>query len=475
MEPTQKEHPHTENTSKRSLLRPNSIIYKIIGIGILILLLLIPLNMIEDFIYERKATKRNVENEITSKWSGEQIVLGPCISIPYIQELKQKDNVEISRKTLLILPEEISIAANTEVETRKRGIYDVMVYSSDLLISGSFNMNELIKTGIKTEHILMDDIRVIMGISDLKGVRDAVVLDINGQQINFESGMPIDNLSTPQAQKDIYTALTDDQTSSPNINTGIFETGLNVRLDSSQINVTDQKEIPFSITLSLNGSQGIFFAPIGKTTKTSITSDWSTPSFGGNFLPKDREVTKDGFHADWKIIDLNRSFGQAINTDNKAEINNLSTSVFGVKFIQSTDQYQRNLRSVKYAILIVLLTFVVVFFIEMLNNKTINPFQYLLVGLALVLFYSLLLSLSEIVGFNFAYIIASIMTIALIIAHMSNILRNKKEGRLIGLLLAFLYIFVFILIQMETYALLVGSLVLFCILALIMYYSKRLL
>jgi inner membrane protein len=171
---------------------------------------------------------------------------------------------------------------------------------------------------------------------------------------------------------------------------------------------------------------------------------------------------------------LNRSFGQTVNAENATAINQMASSAFGVKFIQSVDQYQQNERSAKYAILIILLTFVVVFFIEVLKKKAVNPFQYLLIGLALVLFYSLLLSLSEIWGFNLAYIVAAIMTTVLIVVHMSSILKNRNLGLFIGALLTFLYLFVFILIQMESYALLVGSIGLFCILAVIMYFSKKL-
>ena len=205
-----------------------------------------------------------------------------------------------------------------------------------------------------------------------------------------------------------------------------------------------------------------------------MTSDWSTPSFDGNFLPEGApSVTKDGFIADWKVLDLNRSFGQLIPVGDSNTMNQLAQARFGVRFIQSVDQYQQNTRSIKYAILIILLTFVVVLFIERIRKKQVNPFQYLLVGLALVLFYSLLLSLSEILGFRPAYLVAALMTTILITLHMSGILKNSKQGLLIGLLLAILYLFVFVLIQMEGYSLLTGSLGLFVILAVIMYYARK--
>ena len=208
-------------------------------------------------------------------------------------------------------------------------------------------------------------------------------------------------------------------------------------------------------------------------TTTTFRSDWSTPSFGGDFLPLSHDISDEGFSASWKVLDLNRSYGQVIGGDDSAAISMMSSSLFGVKFIQSVDQYQQNLRSVKYGILIILLTFVVVLFIELIRKKAVNPFHYLLVGLALVLFYALLLSMSEIWGFNLSYAVAALMTIVMITLHMAAILRNRKQGLLVGSLLAFLYVFVFLLIRMESYSLLVGSLGLFAILGVIMYYARK--
>lgn len=448
---------------------------KVVVVGVLTVLLLIPLSMISSLISERLDTKRSAELEITSKWSGDQMITGPVIVIPYFQEIKLKDKSEIVRKSLLLLPTEMNIMANAKVEKRKRGIYDVSLYRSDLELTGILTLDDLVKTGIKPHQMYLDEARVIMGISDLKGIREGVVMQLGEIEYNFEPGIPVENLYTDiNTTLDKYYYERDAKSTLPNVSTGIFSAGLNLKLDSTTMNLLVRGSIPFTINLHLNGSQGLFIVPIGRTTTATILSDWVTPSFGGDFLPESHNITDNGFNAQWKVIDLNRSFGQTVDADNATAINQMATSAFGVKFIQSVDQYQQNKRSVKYAILIILLTFVVVFFIEVLKKKKVNPFQYLLVGLALVLFYSLLLSLSEIWGFNLAYIVAALMTTALIVLHMSSILRNRKLGLFIGALLTFLHLFVFILIQMESYALLVGSIGLFCILAVIMYFSKKL-
>lgn len=448
---------------------------KVLVVGVLTLFLLIPLSMISSLIYERLETKRSAELEVTSKWSGEQVITGPAIVIPYFQEIKLEDKTELIRKSLLLFPTELNVMANAKVEKRKRGIYDVSLYRSEVELTGILSLDGIAKTGVKPEQMYLDEARVIMGISDLKGIREGVVMQLGNGVYNFEPGIPVEKLYTDINHfNDKYYYERVVQSTSPNLSTGLFSAGLNVKLDSVAMDGLALGAIPFSINLHLNGSQGLFIVPIGKTTTATVTSDWATPSFGGDFLPESHDVTNDGFNAHWKVIDLNRSFGQTVDADNATAINQMAIAAFGVKFIQSVDQYQQNKRSIKYAILIILLTFVVVFFIEVLKKKAVNPFQYLLVGLALVLFYSLLLSLSEIWGFNIAYIIAAIMTTTLIVLHMSNILKNKNLGLFIGALLTFLYVFVFILIQMESYALLVGSIGLFCILAVIMYFSKKL-
>lgn len=460
------------NGNKKSIIERYSVTIKLLAVGFLTLLLLIPLGMIRGLINERQYTKTGAVQEIVSKWSGEQVITGPCISIPYTQERIINDKREIVTRNLLLLPETLDIHANTTVEKRKRGIYDASVYKAEIALTGVFNMEEIEKKGIKQEDILFDKAIVIVGITDLKGIREAVSLQLNEETVAMEPGIPVENLFTGTAMN-TYIAETEKSVGIPNISTGIFAAGLNARADSILGGVSINEKIPFSLTLNLNGSVGLYVVPVGKVTTSAFQSDWATPSFGGDFLPVNHDITNKGFTAAWKVLDLNRSYGQVVNGDDSATINQMSSSLFGVKFIQSVDQYQQNLRSVKYGVLIILLTFVVVLFIELIRKKAVNPFHYLLVGLALVLFYALLLSMSEIWGFNLAYAVAAFMTIVMISLHMVAILRSRKQGLLVGSLLAFLYVFVFLLIRMESYSLLVGSLGLFVILGVIMYYARK--
>ncbi|MDO5522545.1 MAG: cell envelope integrity protein CreD [Bacteroidia bacterium] len=453
---------------KRNLIERYSTTLKAVAVTILTLMLLIPLMMIQSLIRERQNTKQDAVQDITSKWGGEQTVTGPCLIVPY-EEIVQEDKKEISvKRNVLVLPETLDSKIETRVEKRKRGIYDASVYTSDMSLSGRFDLSVIEKQNIPPARIMWNDIRLIIGLSDLKGIKENVSLQSNGQKIDFEPGISVENLAVGSGFASDEKAENAYRDSSYEL----FSVGMNAKIDSLPMN-SPGKILPFSISLKMNGSQGIYVVPVGKTTTANMKSDWATPSFGGEFLPETREIQKTGFSAQWKVLDLNRSFGQVIRSDNANAVNQMASSRFGVRFIQAVDQYQQNMRSVKYAILIILLTFVAVFFIELLQKKSVNPFQYILVGLALVLFYTLLLSMSEVFGFNLAYFVAAAMTTLLIMLHMGSILKSRKQGLLIGALLAFLYIFIFILIQMESYALLVGSLGLFAILAVIMYYSKK--
>jgi len=309
-----------------------------------------------------------------------------------------------------------------------------------------------------------------LGISDLKGIKEISPLQIAGANVDFEPGIPVRNLSLGFGSS----TVAEKQVATKEKAGSLFGQGMNAKMTFDEKDSPIYSDLlPFSMSMKLNGSQGFYVVPVGKVTKVHLKSDWTSPGFDGNFLPDSRQIDQNGFTADWKILDINRSYGQIINGDDDASMSQMADSRFGVQFVQSVDQYRQNMRAVKYGILIILLTFVAVFFMEMIRKNAVHPFRYLLIGLALVLFYSLLLSLSEVLGFAPAYLIAAAMTAVLISIHLSSLLRSAKQGWLVGALLAILYAFIFMLIHMESYALLVGSLGLFVILALVMYFSKK--
>jgi Inner membrane protein involved in colicin E2 resistance len=435
----------TEEEKKTNFFRRISKTLKIIIIALLVLLSFIPMSMIRGLISERFKLESSAIKEVSEKWSGKQTVTGPYLTLDYTKlRTTTANGVEVAKKVtdyITLLPNELEINTQLETQERKRGIYQVNVYNSVITMKGTFNYAELKKQGVAIEHLQFNKATLCLGISDMKGI---------GEQIRFTLGD----------------------------NTYDFDSGLNGKMLASTgvskvINLPEygEKVIPFKIELKLKGSQSMFFAPLGKTTKVAMQADWGTPSFDGKYLPEKSDITTSSFTANWQVLNLNRSFSQVFNGNSARD--DIKQSLFGVNLKVPVEQYQQSMRTAKYAILIILLTFTVIFFVEIMDKKRIHTLQYLLVGLALCLFYCLLLSLSEQMMFGIAYLIASVLTIGLIGLYIRGIMKSWRSAAVMVGLLSILYAYIYILIQLETLALLAGSLGLFIILATIMYFSKK--
>jgi len=227
--------------------------------------------------------------------------------------------------------------------------------------------------------------------------------------------------------------------------------------------------ISFSSRISLNGSEQLLFTPVGKQTTVTIQSTWPDPSFTGNQLPDSSSISEKGFQARWKSLSHTRNFPQAWKDDTY----NLSSASFGADLFIPVNGYQKTMRSVKYAILCILLSFTAFFLIETNNKKSIHPVHYALIGFALILFYTLLLSFSEYIGFNRAYAIATAATVGLITWFVKGLLQSMKLSILLSIVLVLLYSYIFTILQLQDYALLLGSVGLFLTLAVVMYYSRK--
>ena len=440
-----------EKYPRQGFMQRNALSVKIILIGVLILILLIPLAMIRGLISERSETASEATTEVQNKWSSSQLVTGPFISIPcyenyeetYYENGATKIRVKKVKNYIHILPELLDITGNVETEELSRGLYDIVVYKTPLVLKGKFIIPEHFETTILPEDIALQHATLNLGISDLRGISEQITVDWGKETLQFNPGLPSDF---------------------------ILSSGVSSVLPQHQ-KLQAGDSIEFSIQLQLKGAESIQFSPFGQTTHIHLTSHCTTPSFTGAFLPENREITNSGFTADWKVLNLNRNYPQVFTSNQYHNEEELSS--FGVNLLLPVQQYQQSMRSVKYASLIIILTFVISFFVEVMQKKNIHPFQYLLIGLGLCLFYTLLIAISEHLGFNLAYLISAIMTIILLTLYMRGILKIRKTAFTIGGLLALLYLYIFVLIQMETYALLAGSLGLFIILAVIMYYSQK--
>jgi inner membrane protein len=401
--------------------------------------------MIKILIHEREAIQREAIREVSSKWAEEQTISGPFISIPYyryVKEISAKDSTEqiVQIKDYIhILPSELKISGNLNPEKRQRGIYEIVVYNSKLEIDGTFNNLDIKALEIEPENILFDKAEFVVGIKDLRGIEKEVNLSWNNDKISFNPGVSSND---------------------------IVSSGINALIN---INPNDSSSYNFNLSLDLKGSQLLYFTPVGKVTDIDLVSDWANPSFNGAFLPDTREVTTKGFTANWNILHLNRNYPQ-IWTSNRYSI---SESSFGIDLLLPVDNYQKTYRSIRYAILFIAFTFLVFFFIEVFKKVFIHPIQYILVGVSLIVFFTLLLSISEHLNYNFSFIISAIATLALIAGYVRAILSSTKLALLISGILTVLYAFIFVIIQLQDYALLIGSIGIFVILGLVMYFSRK--
>ena len=424
-------------------LHRNSLTIKMLFIGAIMLLLLIPGSMVMSLIKDRESMMEGAQDEVARMWGGVQHLTGPVLSVPYRLTTRTQNSTQSVEGRITLLPEDLDIVGHIDCEQRRRGFYDTNVYTADLVLSGTFNLPADLPANTSGMVVDWAGAAVMLGISDLRGIEESIEIGFDGRQL-----------------------ATTSETKQP-----CFNVGVAARVDLSGWTATPDKRIRFNIPLKFKGSGGLYMAPVGNSNRIRIDSDCPTPGFCGNFLPSRREVTDAGFTAEWKVVAQNREYPQLLRDDEHKY--KIQQSELGTNLLIPVTQYRQATRSVKYAALVILLTFCGVFFVEMTRRRNIHAFQYLLVGLALILFYSLLVSISEHLDFGAAYFLAAAMTVSLITFFIYGIVRQKATAACIGGLLTLLYVYIYILLQLEIFALLAGSIGLFIILAIAMHYSLK--
>ncbi len=427
------------------------------ALGILIaVLLLIPMGMVENLILERKSHHDDVAREISSAWGRAQVLQGPFLEVPYTRTPTEKELKEgnTTKKPIIgkavFLPEDLKINGSVQPEFKHRGIYKFVVYLSSFNISGTYkkpDQQEIISLlpNLQNKTLLWEKAKLKFYITETKGITNKLKVKWNQDSLNVLPDLKTIKYSTNNRRS--YEGFACD-----------------VNFDSAIDN-------HFSFKVKLKGSQEISFIPLGKFTEIDINSPWSSPKFVGNYLPDQREVSGSGFTAHWNISQINRPIKQAwLST----KIPRLGKYAFGVQLIEPVDKYHKSLRAAKYAILFILLTFVSLFFVEIFTKRESNFLQYILTGLALILFYSILVSLTEQMSFAWAYFISSVAIIGLISIYTYSILKDFKSSFILFLLWSILYGFLFFILQLEELALLAGNIGLFIILAVIMFTSRKL-
>lgn len=438
------------------------LLFKMIIIFVLTVLIGIPLLMIQGTIEERAQFRAEAVASIAAATEREQTVTGPVLVIRYTDDYDEEQLVSEDGKSVkktvahsvarqfIAFPNELAYGSTIKTDRRYRGIHQVLVYSGVHNISGDFVLPVLadLPRANATSRLSVGGARVVIGINDVRGIRAIPVVDWDGRRVEFQQGTGL----------------------------GSIPAGLQAKL--GEVSLEQPAVVGFSLTLGLNGIERQSFVPLGKNNTFKVKSDWPHPQFGGDFLPSpsDRTIDAKGFTANWQISSLSTmAQKQIMDREYAVEKGAPQKAVddFGVTFIEPVDVYSLAERAVKYGILFVVLTFASFFLFEMIKSLPIHPIQYLLVGLALVLFFLLLVSLSEHMKFFIAYLIASVACISLIGFYLSYVLHDRRRGFGFGVALTTLYGALYGLLISENNALVLGSLLLFAVLAGFMIVTRK--
>jgi len=434
--------------AQRRSLR-DSVLFKLIVIGVLMLALLIPLAMLRGLISERQMRHDQTAREVASSWGMDQTLGGPVLRVPYLLHGKDENGKpQVWTAHAVFLPEDLAISGQVNPERRSRGIFEVAVYRARLSWKGTFRQPSFAAWSVAPEDILWDQAELAFGVPDMRGLRRSIKVSWAGQELDLMPGGAVE---------------------------GMWSRGLRTPVAGLAAGEAG-RTYPFAFDVVLDGSRSLKFLPLGQQTTVHLSSPWPDPSFVGAWLPESRQVGEKGFDASWSVPYFGRSYPQqwrSVEASTVAPQDALDSSAFGVDLFLPVDAYQKTERSVKYGLLFLLLTFLTFFLYEVFNPFSLHPLQYLLVGSALCLFYLLLLSISEHATFGIAYAVASAATVGLIGGYSAAILRGRLRALGTAGALAALYGYLYVLLQAEDYALLLGSVGLFAILALVMYVTRR--
>lgn len=427
---------------------------KVVLIGAVSGVLMIGVAFINELVNEREGRFREAAEEIGSSWGYPQTVAGPYVRLP-LRPTVTKDGIT-EQKTVVVLPESLRCAVSSSTQERHRGIYSVQLYSASFKTEGSFVMPNLSAMGIDTSMVLWDQASVEFSLSDTRGISTPLTIDWNGTAIELHpssaSAITTDDesrIGTTREQQVIAARVSIDRTQQPG-------TALST----------------YAIQFGLRGSESLHCVPLGKTTSFTATSDWPHPSFIGSILPVRHQTSDQGHRAEWTSGHFARSYPQAflIGDVSRARI---TSSAFGVSYVEPANLYQQLQRAVKYVVLVVLLTFALFFTLEVISKRRIHAMQYLFVGSALLVFYLLLTAISEALRFDLAYLAAAFSVTVLVTIYMRSVTKSLRYAGIVGGLLSILYAFIYVLLQAETYSLLIGSVGMFVAISTLMYTTRN--
>jgi len=457
-------------TEKKARLRKLGQGYtvKVLLLAALVLLLLIPLAMIRGLITDRNRTANEAEAGIMEAWGSELVEAGPVIAVPgtRTEETRTRsdrdgETVEFIKKpfTLIITPQKLDIRARFTTEIRKRGIFSVPLFSGELALSGVFDPAAAISSLLPNEEVTLGQAELIITLASQKGIRKIDKAVFNSRELFFQPGSQGLNLARARNSSDSW-----ERTS------GTTSSGIYAALPDFA-----RAESSFDVVIAMQGGQLVRFLPVGQDTHVEVGTDWASPSFQGSFLPGSSNITDSGFDAAWDISYLSRDIPLFWKAEaGESGRRDYSGSLFGVNFFRAIDTYSLNTRAVKYAILFVIVPFLTLFLLEVFAGKRIHPVPYLLSGIANVIFYLLLLSLSEQMQFYLAYLIAAVAVVVLLTLYSRSLLPSWNKSWYMGLVVLISYVLLYAVLNAESYALLIGSVGAFAVVALVMFITRKL-
>ena len=417
---------------------------KVLGIGVLALLMAIPLMQVSSLVAERQAMRTEAVNQIARGWGGAQVLGGPVLVVPTRRLAAADGRMPQERAgSETVLADTLHVDVALATSTRRYGIYVAPVFVATVKLQAAFRAEEIAQFRAASAAAWQGDkAELRLPLADLRGLQQVDELMINGKPARFESSA---------ARFGLWPVVM-------------------VPID---LDALGDRAIDVTITLKLAGTESIQLLPLARSIDVAMRAPWRDPSFTGAALPLEHRIGADGFVAHWHLLDLNRSYGQHWNEDDLDMLSALPASTFGMQLYQPVDVYQRNVRAGKYGLLFVAMTFVVFFLFEVLQRLRVHPVQYLLVGMALATFYVVLLALSEQIGFDAAYAIAAAAVALMVGGYATAVLHARCAGWLLGGVVALIYAMLYGLIASEQYALLAGALVLLATVALLMYLTRR--
>ncbi len=408
-------------------MHKENITLKLLLIGAIAALCLIASFVVQGVTFERESRHNEVQDEIGATWGTDQTVLGPILV------------ANSNDRTSFVLPNSLEIESELTPELRRRGIYETVIYYEKLHLHGSFRHTDISTLPSNVP------VKLVIVLTDTRSIEEIAILTWNENEVTLNPGTTVDALG----------------------NTGVH----------TLLPATLLRDNPtFSLDITLKGSENVAFVPVGEETVVNVASPWQLPSFDGAYLPATHAITDDGFNATWKVSAFGRSYPQTWTVENSKVHQTYSefmNSSFGVTLNTGIDMYTLISRSIRYAVLFILITFTAFFLFETLRSLRVHPVQYFLVGASLALFYLLLLSMTEHIGFAYAYLISSILVVILITTYSISVLKQKKRAFSIFTLLSVLYAYLYFVLNLEDYALLFGTLLVFTLLGTVMYLTRN--